>query len=890
MKKTPMMEQYLGVKRQYPDKIVLFRMGDFYETFGDDAKLASKVLNITLTTRDKASDPTPLAGFPHHALEQYLPKIIKAGHSAVIVDQLEDPKLAKGIVKRGVTRIVTPGTLDGELADSKKSPYLIAIFRGKRKVGVAIADISTGEFKVTELVDTKDAVNSLITAHDPVEILLSSSEDSLKFNEIPVQLVPENTTKPHAASDLITRFYSAKSLDSLNLGEYPDASASVAMLLYYISDTQKMNPEHISRPSYYKPTGTMVLDRATIRNLDLVQNSYTGQAHDTLLEVLDDTKTVMGRRMLYSWVLNPLLNLNEIEARHLIVEYLFNNSELLNEIRKLLSEVSDTERIVGKIGLNRANARDLKALQISLENLQKIVDLIAEHQTVIEKFSFKHLFDDTKLPIAQLITRLETTIHDAPPTLITVGGIIKNDYNTEVDELRSLATGGNLNETNALENLDESPKSNSSKAWIVEMIEEEKKKTGIPSLKIGFNKVFGYYIEVTNAHIDKVPDRYIRKQTLVNCERFITEELKKKEEIILGAEEKLHALEYKIFQELREELIPYLPSITKLSQECARLDILTGLANIARMNLYIKPTMYDFGENSGVLRITGGRHPVVEKISDEEFVSNDVDVTVMGSRMAIITGPNMSGKSTYIRQVALIVLMAQIGSFVPAAEAEIALVDRVFSRVGASDNLSQGRSTFMVEMEEAANILNNATENSLVVLDEVGRGTSTYDGVSIAWALSEYLVSKVKARTLFATHYHELLKLEDEHPDSIRNYNVQVQEDEEHGEVTFLRKIEAGGTDRSYGIYVAQLAGLPESVVSRANEILSSLSNGVGEDTLYAGAKPRSKVKQKASIDQLSFFSAQESELIKELKGLNLDEMTPMEALRKLEELRERFG
>lgn len=869
MKKTPMMEQYLGVKRQYPDKIVLFRMGDFYETFGDDAKLASKILNITLTTRDKATDPTPLAGFPHHALDQYLPKIIRAGHSAVVVDQLEDPKFAQGIVKRGVTRIVTPGTLDGDLADSRKNPYLMAVYRGKR-IGVAVADLSTGEFRITEIANSTDVLNSLITSYDPVEILLLASEDSLKFNEIPVQLMQPAVAKSAQVEDRIKSFYKVKSLDSLQLNEHQNASAAAAMMLEYIIDTQKMNPEHINRPQYISNEGTMVLDRATVRNLDLVQNSYTGQSHDTLIEVLDDTKTVMGRRMLYSWVINPLLDLGAINERHEIVDYLYNNYELLNEIRRLLAEVSDTERIVGKIGLNRANARDIKGLQLSLQNLREIVDRLAEHEPIIKHFQFEGLCSDEKLSVDRLIARLDEVISDSPPTTITEGGMIKAGYNSEIDELRILA--GN------------------SKEWVHEMVEQEKKKTGIPSLKISFNKVFGYYIEVTQVHKDKVPESYIRKQTLVNSERYITEELKQKEEIILGAEEKLYTLELKIFQELRDELLPYLGSIKQLSHECARLDILAGFANVARTNQYVKPTMYDFGENDGILKIVSGRHPVVERISDEEFVSNDLDVTIVGNRMAVITGPNMSGKSTYIRQIALIVLMAQIGSFVPASEAEIALVDRVFSRVGASDNLSQGRSTFMVEMEEAANILNNATENSLVILDEVGRGTSTYDGVSIAWALSEYLVSNVKARTLFATHYHELLKLAVEHPEFVRNYNVMVSEDEEKGEVTFMRKIVEGGTDRSYGIYVAHLAGLPDSVVDRANEILSSLTNGNGRESSVSSKGVVAKKQKSAAIDQLSFFSAQESELVNELKGLDLDGMTPVEALNKLVELKRRLG
>lgn len=879
-----MMQQYMGFKRQYPDKILLFRMGDFYETFGEDAKLAAKVLNITLTSRDKTNDPTPLAGFPHHALQQYLPKIISAGYCAVVVDQIEDPKLAQGVVKRGVTRVVTPGTLDGELANDSKNSYVLAISASGKRLGLALVDLSTGAFKVSEMSVSQDNVDSVINSFDPSEVLAVDGDKKFNVENLPVQLIETSLVKGNKSSSIVTEFYNAKSLDSLGLENISEGTRAIAMALLYVQDTQKMDPVHIERPTQFSLDGSMILDRATIRNLDLVANSYTGAVSSSLIEKLDNTKTRMGKRILYSWILNPLLDIKQIESRLSVVEILLNDFDLLTQLRSLLSEVSDVERIVGKIGLNRANARDLNALSYSLSKSKDVVEILSVNKGLESEFpQLGNLFSGENSLLA-LIKMLDESINPNPPLTITEGNIIKDGYDAKVDEYRGV--------------------SGNSKTWVEEFIQEEKNKTGISSMKIGFNRVFGYYIEVSKAHSGKVPDTYIRKQTLVNSERYITEELKQKEDIILGAEDKLSSLEYEIFQKIRLEVIPYLEKIKLLSHEIARLDILAGFAFVSRNSTYVRPTLYERGESDGILSIKNGRHPVVEALTDDDFISNDTEISSAGRRMCVITGPNMSGKSTYIRQVALIALMAQIGCFVPADSAEISLVDRVFSRVGAADNLSQGRSTFMVEMEEAANILNNATESSLIILDEVGRGTSTYDGVSIAWSLAEYLVDHIKARTLFATHYHELLELQKNHPEFVQNYNVQVVEDLENDEVVFLRKIIEGGTDRSYGIYVAKMAGLPEQVTTRATEILEGFRSvreqSVGKNSVYSEAQsdfqpdlgPKQNFKKAKSETnselQFSFFDAAESEIRNELQKLDLENMTPIEALQKLLELKKK--
>ena len=860
IKRTPMMEQYMKFKKQYPDKIVLFRMGDFFETFGDDAKIASKVLNITLTARDKKSNPTPLAGFPHKAVDQYLSKLIRAGYCVVVVDQLEDPKLSKGIVKRGVTRVVTPGTLDGEQANDLKNSYLAAFFGEKKSLGVSLCDMSTGEFLTMQLPFDKESVDAVLSSYDPVEILLIDSSNGLNFGNIPVQFVEKSLRNIEFTKDIVQSFYNIKTLKSLGLEEDVQL-ISVSMILKYIKDTQLMDPKHIEKPRQVNINGTMILDQATIRNLELVASSYSGSVKNSLLSIIDHTQTRMGSRLLYHWLLNPLIEKKSINGRLDIVDRFVKDRKLLNSVREELSSVSDMERIVGKIGLGRVNARDFNALQISLGATLRVNDILKDRYIPYTKL------------LKNVVERIDKAIEDNPPIVITEGSVIKNGFNKEVDKLRSIASD--------------------SKGWIKKFEQKEKEETGISSLKIGFNRVFGYYIEVTKTHQEKVPERYIRKQTLVNSERYITEELKEKEDIILNAQEKLFELEYKLFCEFRDSFVNELTKLQEVSKKIARLDVLSGYANLAITSNYTKPEVFDLGEDNGVIDIKDGRHPIVESLIDEDFVSNNTVIDFEGNNMCILTGPNMSGKSTYIRQVATIVLLAQVGCFVPASSASISIVDRIFTRVGATDDISRGRSTFMVEMDEAANIINNATKYSLVILDEVGRGTSTYDGVSIAWALAEYLVTDIKARTLFATHYHELLKLSERVPDRIKNFNVLVEEDLDAGTVIFLFKIVEGGTDRSYGIYVAKMAGLPEKVVNRANEILESFEqekmfskeSELKDSGILTG---KSKVVDK-TIFQYPLFTAKESEIERDIQQLDTDNMTPMEALGKINEWKKRL-
>ena len=860
IKQTPMMDQYLRFKKQYPDKVVLFRMGDFFETFGEDAKITSKVLNITLTARDKNSNPTPLAGFPHKALDQYLPKLVKSGYCVVIVDQLEDPKLAKGIVKRGVTRIVTPGTLDSE--DSVKSNYICAFCKIKNDLGISLCDISTGELIWIQSKYLPKNIESIISSFDPSEILLLESEKDITFPTLPVQFLGKGLQNIKYSEEVIKEFFKISNIESLGLESKEASICAVSMILKHIQETQLMEPKHIKKPRRRNLNSNMILDRATIKNLELVNSSYSNDIHNSLYSIIDFTSTQMGKRLLYSWILNPLIVKKDIEERLNMVEIFLSDRGVLDGTREILSQVSDIERIVGKIGLGRANGRDLKGLQISLEQISKLRKVLSPIPQLVK------ILDEYHTLLVDLPSEIDKCIVDSPPTSLTEGGIIKSSYNEKVKELREL--------------------SGDSKSWIKEFEEGEKRDTGITTLKIGFNKVFGYYIEVTKAQQDKVPDTYIRKQTLVNSERYITEELKQKEDIILGAQDKLNELEYKLFNDFRESLIKYIFQLQSLSLNISKMDVLSGFAYLSIEKNYCKPTIYEMGEKDGLIKIEAGRHPVVENLSDEDFISNDSYLDNLESSMCILTGPNMSGKSTYIRQVAVLVLLAQIGCYVPAKSMDLSLVDRIFTRVGASDDLSRGRSTFMVEMDEAANIVNNATKYSLIVLDEIGRGTSTYDGVSIAWALAEYLVKELKARTLFATHYHELLKLAEKIPNKVKNYNVLVEEDINEGTVIFLRKIIEGGTDRSYGIYVAKMAGLPEKVIKRANEILESFEQEqmfTKESNLREGKiLDRKNGNGQQSAYQFPLFLAKESEIEREIQQIDTDNLTPIEALNKINE------
>lgn len=868
MSETPMMKQYLGFKKQYPDKIVLFRMGDFFETFGEDARTASKVLNITLTKRDRKKDATLLAGFPHKAIDQYLPKLIKAGYCVVVVDQLEDPKFAKGIVKRGVSRIVTPGTLDGEQASEIKDSYLCAIYQEKKETSVSLCDLSTGKFLLLSSSNGKDFVKNILSTYDPVEILLLEGEEKVEVGNIPIQFVQKGLRNKEYSSELIKKFFQIKNSNAIGIEEDSIDLVSVGMVIKYIEETQMMDPQHVLKPNRVNLNKTMVLDRSTIKNLEIVSNLYTGGTEYSLFGVIDKTKTPMGKRLLYSWLLKPLIEKKDIDERLNLVDKLYKNENSLNLILEKLEEINDIERIIGKIGLNRVNARDMKALELSLSSSIEILEILEKE--IKEKYS-----GIDKKFLKQVVQKISDTITEEPPTAVMEGGIIKKGFNKEVDELREL--------------------SSNSKTWLKDFEKEEKERTGISSLKVSFNRVFGYYIEVTKTHQDKVPERYIRKQTLVNSERYITEELKEKENIILNAQEKISQLEYEIFVEFRDSFLPSLEKLQVLSSIISRIDVLSSFAYLAKKNHYIKPEIYDMGQENGILHIEAGRHPVIEKISEEEFISNDTLLNMTDSNMVILTGPNMSGKSTYIRQVAIVILMAQIGCFVPAKSATISLVDRIFTRVGASDDLSRGRSTFMVEMDEAANIINNATKYSLIVLDEIGRGTSTYDGVSIAWALSEYLIKEVRARTLFATHYHELLKLSEKYPESTQNLNVLVEEDLEEGTVIFLRKIVKGGTDRSYGIYVAKMAGLPEKIIKRANEILEtfeqkSMFSGKNEirESDFSKLTKREKEREINGY-QYPLFRAKESKVEKEIQELDIDNITPLEALKKISEWKKKI-
>lgn len=863
MKSTPLMEQYNSFKNQYPDKIILYRMGDFFETFGDDAVISAKVLNITLTKRNKNEDTTALAGFPHHAIDQYLPKLVQAGHCVVVVDQLEDPKFAKGIVKRGVTRIVTPGTIDTN-DEMQKNIYLVSIYQTKKNIGLTFCDIANGKLKTTIIPNNINSLNNLLNSFEPTEGLILQEQSGLNIKNIPIQLLRNELKEGSVYEEIIKNHFNIRNLQSIGLEASSEQAVSIAMILDYISETQKTSPSHLKKIESFKNDGRMVLDSSTISNLELTHSSAFNE-NNSLFDILNQTETSMGKRMLYSWILNPLTDVNKIKERINIVQDYYSNQEKLTKTKNSLKQITDIERIVGKIGLNRVNARELKALQYSLQKAEEIEDL--KHQV-------------TKLNT--LVKKIDQTIIDNPPNSITEGYFIKEGVNTEIDRLKEIATNG--------------------KKFIENIIEEERNKTGISSMKSGYNSVFGYYIEVTKTHSEKVPEYFIRKQTLVNAERYITDELKQMEVTILSSNEKLSEMELSIFQKLREEIGEYSSALLKIADLIGKIDVLSNFAHIALQNSYCKPKLLNFFEKDGLINIVEGRHPVVEKINSSSFISNNTLLDNSAHRMAILTGPNMSGKSTYIRQVALIVLMAQIGSFVPAKEAEISITDRIFTRVGAHDDLSKGRSTFMVEMEEASNIVNSATEKSLIILDEIGRGTSTYDGVSIAWSLAEYLANDIKAKTLFATHYHELLKLEEKFPESIKNYNVKVIEDLEKDEVIFLRKIIEGGTDRSYGLYVAKMAGIPEKVLNRAKEILNSFEQEamftVRNNDIVENTNRKIEKSQKTKTNDENFsvhytnniFNTYDSGIIGELSKIDIDKLTPIDAINIISEWKRKIG
>ncbi len=870
---TPMMRQFNSFKRQYPDKVVLFRMGDFFETFGEDAKIAARVLNITLTSRDKKKDAMPMAGFPHHALDQYLPKFIKAGYCVAVVDQVEDPKLAKGIVKREATKIVTPGTLEEDESSYTKNIFLISLFKVKKTLGVGVIDLQKGNLKVTELPYSQSNVQRVLNTFNPGEILLVEDDVEMPSLDKLVQFLDKDFFSGEEYEKTLRDFYGVKGLPSLGLKKNTPMSVCAGMLLHYVVDTQKVKPEHITKPEVFNLDGTMYLDSTTIRNLDLVYNPSTGSTEGSLLSIVGGAKTNMGRREIHNWLLGPLLDISLVKKRLGIVDYFFQNSGILSEVRDILGKVNDLERLVGRIGLNRANARDYKAMEYSLLEIERLFERLDELNKKFKVFSKELFSKKTENSLKDLVSIIQGAIKDDPPLVVNKGFLFVDGYDEKIDELRSI--------------------SGDSRNWVKEFALREKEKTGISNLKIGYNKNFGYYIEVSKVNQSKVPSAYIRKQTLVNAERYITEDLKEKEEQILNAETKLFELEFELFQEFRKKTLPFIGNVKKVAEEIAFLDVLQGFAHCAIQNDYVKPDVFEMGSNERKIKLEDSRHPVIEVLGEEDFVSNEISLNCEKRMMNILTGPNMSGKSTYIRQVALAVLLAQIGSFVPASSADITMVDRIFTRVGASDDLIKGRSTFMVEMDEASNIVNNATEDSLVILDEIGRGTSTYDGVSIAWALAEHLVKKVKVRTIFATHYHELLALSESIPENITNLNVQVEEDDENGTVVFLRKIVEGGTDRSYGIHVAKLAGLPEEVVQRAYEILNSFEQTAmfskKNVNIPVQAQEDSDGRKEEEEKQLSLFGNDGERLLRDLKRLDLEKTAPIDALNKLEKWKKKY-
>jgi DNA mismatch repair protein MutS len=846
MEQTPMLKQYNEIKSKYPKEILFFRLGDFYEMFGEDAISASKILNITLTARHKGTNhETPMCGVPHHALDNYVYKLTKAGKRVAICDQLSDPTLP-GIVKRDVVRVVTPGTtLDDNVIENKKNNYLISLCLRKEVWGLALVDLTTGEFKVAELGNFESLKNELKRL-SPSEVIIpaelfNDNRYQEFFNELANLNIFQLPVYENAYRLLIEQF-KQKNLASFGLEELKIGQSAAGNLLGYLKETQKSGLDHLMTMSRYALENFMILDHATIRNLEVFQNAWSGSTDGSLIGIIDQTQTAIGGRTLRQWLMMPLINTNQINQRLSAVAQIIDSPAMISSLIQEFKNISDIERLLGKIGCNRATARDFIALKTSLKVIPKIREILKENNSELLSSIRASLVD-----LSQVIEIIESILIDEPPLAITEGGFVKAGYNEKLDELRKISTGG--------------------KEWLANLQASEIKKTGISSLKIKFNKVFGYYIEISNSNLAAVPENYIRKQTLVNAERFITPELKEFEDKILGAEEKINSLEYQIFLELREKVVVYFKDIQSVAKLIGILDVLLNFAIIARKNNYCRPEVFD----NGLLELTDSRHPVIEKFQSN-YVPNDLFMENEKNEFILLTGPNMSGKSSFLRQVALISLMTQIGSFVPAKIARLSVVDRIFTRVGASDNLAQGVSTFMNEMQEAANIINNATSKSLIILDELGRGTSTYDGVSIAWAMIEFIYEKIKAKTIFATHYHELVEIIKNLPRA-QNYCVAVAE--ENGQVVFLHKIIKGAASQSYGIEVAKLAGLPEKLINRAAEILSDLET-------------KSKIKSAPKPKQTTLIlPAREEKLAKALAKIDVNNLTPLEALQKLAEIKD---
>lgn len=868
---TPMMKQYWEIKSRYPDKdtILFFRLGDFYEMFFDDAEVASGILDIALTSRNKNNDnPVPLCGIPFHSAEGYISKLLSNGKKVAICEQVEDPAQAKGIMKRDVIRVITPGVItEPNNLDAQRHNFLVSLNWQNKKWGFAVIDVTTGLFKAAEFTNIKD-VNAEISRLEPAEIIISrsvSETDLLSQNDAILRGVTFTILDdPKYDPNQLIKVVGAGSASKI-----PDAAKSAAgAILNYIEYTAKEVLKHVSGVELYESQSFMIIDESTKRNLELTKTMIDGTRYGSFLWLLDQTVTPMGARLIREWLLHPLVDPSQINERLDAVSQLHEDLILSDEIGKILREIGDFERTAGRIAMETANARDLVSLKNSLRCLPQLTHLEGNIRgrlkEILEGFDPGCSMLDASY-IEEIVDKVNSMLVDEPPLGLRDGGLIEEGVSADLDELRKISGEG--------------------KGFIASLEAEEKKRTGISSLKVRYNRVFGYYIEVTNTHKDKVPETYIRKQTLTNAERYITPELKTFEEKVLGAEERIKAIEFDIFSNLRFELTKYVHRIKETANSLAELDSLLSLATVARKNRYVRPEISD----SADIEIKEGRHPIIEKISTgDRFIPNDMLLNNLGERLLIITGPNMAGKSTVMRQVALITLMAQMGSFVPAASAKIGVVDRIFTRVGASDNIMRGQSTFMVEMQEAAGILTDATDRSLIIIDEIGRGTSTFDGLAIAWAVAEFIHDKIKAKTLFATHYHELTDLE-RTKKSVKNYNIAVKE--WNDKIIFLHKLVPGGVNHSYGIQVAQLAGLPDGIIERAREILTNLESGeldeVGMPKIAYSTQEKSKQKSEAEKNQLQLFHQGSShKVVQELKKANVDVMSPIEALNFIHKLK----
>lgn len=868
-KQTPLMRQYSQIKERYPDTILLFRLGDFYETFNEDAHITSKVCGIALTKRNNgAGADMPLAGFPYHQLDNYLPKLVRAGYRVAVCEQLEDPKLARGIVKRDVVEVVTPGVaLYEKVLDSGKNNYVASIYLSQDKkrnntIGFAAIDISTGDFFTTEI-----ALSQLIDLLEgivPSEIIIAKFQMAFFLETLGKLSYNPSITKLEDwffdyefAGKLILDTFATKSLKGFGIDELPDGITACGAVLHYVKTMQNGNIGHLQGIRHYNPTNYMMLDAATRRNLEITY-SFAGTQDGALLRVLDKTSTSAGSRLLKRWITHPLKAINQINYRLSAVEEFFNKHETSLLLRRKLAETADLERLSAKVATGRANPRDAVAIRTTLKIIPELKEILSEYASPLI-----NEINNSLETLDGLLDFLESALLDEPSVNFGNGNIFREGFFTELDDYVNAKF--------------------SAKKWISDFQESERERTGIPSLKVSFNNVFGYYIEITHTHKDKVPEDYERKQTLTNAERYTTPILKDFENKILSAEEKIIELEQRLFAELRLKIYAELPKLQQNAENLATLDCLLSFSTVARENNYTRPEI----DTSEILEIEDGRHPVVEKMlpPGESFVPNSTRMNTSDNMIHIITGPNMSGKSCYLRQVGLIVLLGQMGSFVPAKKAKFGIVDRIFTRVGAQDNITSGESTFLVEMQEAANIINNATRRSLILLDEVGRGTATFDGISIAWAIAEYIHNDIKAKTLFATHYHELNDMAQRYQ-GIKNYRVEVIETE--GNVVFTHKVSSGGSDHSFGIHVAKMAGLPSKIIDRANEIMKLFEGDTNEP--QSEHKPdisRIKTRQKGQpYHQLSIFEFKDDALREKISAIDVDNITPIEALKILSDLK----